>query len=174
MYRPPICQLEGVTSRMLTSGPLSQSQAAAPFGADFTVPDGAYGAEQQVWSRGESRAPPAMSDRVNILGVGATPQDLDVAVATLDWWRARAMGICLRRFRTWPGGGAARSRDSERAQPLRHRDRGRNATRLVVTPHRFPPGTARLWLRSARRGVCFWRSSRFRYYFFGASPKVVE
>ena len=77
---------------MLTSGPLSQSQAAAPFGADFTVPDGAYGAEQQVWSRGESRAPPAMSDRVNILGVGATPQDLDVAVATLDWWRAEGDG----------------------------------------------------------------------------------
>jgi hypothetical protein len=33
-----------------------------------------------------------MSDRVNILGVGATPQDLDVAVATLDWWRAEGDG----------------------------------------------------------------------------------
>ena len=69
----------GVTLRMLACGTLFQSPAA-PSGADFKVPDGEYGAEPQVCSRGESRALPAMSDRVNILGVGATPQDLNSAV----------------------------------------------------------------------------------------------
>ena len=35
-----------------------------------------------------TQALPATSDRVNILGVGAMPLDLDRAVATLDNWRA--------------------------------------------------------------------------------------
>ncbi len=38
-----------------------------------------------------------LSDRVNILGVGATPQDLNTAVATLERWRAerRSEYVCV-------------------------------------------------------------------------------
>ena len=59
---------------MLTT--LSSGADAASSGAGFTIPDGMYGAEQ-VSSPSEGHASPAVSDRVNILGVGATPQDLN-------------------------------------------------------------------------------------------------
>jgi hypothetical protein len=72
---------------MLTSGTLPRDAVAGRSDAHITISEA-----PQVSSRSEGRASPAPSDRVNILGVGATPQDLDVAVATLDWWRAEGDG----------------------------------------------------------------------------------
>src|SRR5271168_4211952 len=81
---------------MLTSRTLPRDVVAGRSDADITISDGTYRAPQ-VSSRSEGRASPVPSDRVNILGVGATPQDLDVAVATLDRWRAegRQEYVCV-------------------------------------------------------------------------------
>src|SRR6476661_284703 len=79
---------------MLTTPSLSAGSASP--GTGFTSSDGVYGAEQ-VSPPSEGRASPAVSDRVNILGVGATPQDLNTAVATLERWRAerRREYVCV-------------------------------------------------------------------------------
>ena len=81
---------------MLTSGTMPRDAVAATSDADITVSDGTCRAPQGS-SRSEGRSSPAMSDRVNILGVGATPQDLKRAVATLDRWRAerRQEYVCV-------------------------------------------------------------------------------
>ena len=70
---------------MLTT--LSSGADVASSGAGFTIPDGMYPAEK-VSPPSEGRVSPTVSDRVNILGVGAAPQDLNDAVATLERWRA--------------------------------------------------------------------------------------
>ena len=79
---------------MLTT--LSPSAGTAASGAEFTIPDGVCGAEQ-VSSPSEGHASPGVTDRVNIRGVGATPQDLNTAVATLERWRAerRQEYVCV-------------------------------------------------------------------------------
>src|ERR1700754_4202779 len=70
---------------------------ARPIRCRLYVRDVAYRGDQQVYSRAESRAPPAVSDRVDILGVGITPLDLKRAVATLERWRAerRQEYVCV-------------------------------------------------------------------------------
>ena len=160
---------------MLTSGSLSQSQAAAPSGTDFTVPDGAYGGEQQVCSRGETRALPTMSDRVNILGVGATPQDLNSAVATLDRWRAerRQEYVCVVSVH----GLVVAQRDPIIRHALNHCGMATEDGMPLVWWSRLAG------FREARRvcgsdlldEVCaFGLPHKFRHYFYGATPKMVE
>ena len=56
---------------MLTT--LSSGADVASSGAEFTIPDGMYPAEK-VSPPSEGRVSPTVSDRVNILGVGATPR----------------------------------------------------------------------------------------------------
>jgi hypothetical protein len=75
---------------------LSPGAGTASSGAEFTIPDSVCG-EEQVSPPSERRAFPAVGDRVNILGVGATPQDLNSAVATLERWRAerRQEYVCV-------------------------------------------------------------------------------
>ena len=158
---------------MLTRGTLSPG-AATPSGTDFTIPDGAYGAEQ-VSSRSEGRALPAVSDRVNILGVGATPQDLNNAVETLDRWRTekRQEYVCVVSVH----GLVVAQRDPAIRHALNHCG--------MATED----GTPLVWwsrlagFREARRvcgsdlldEVCaFGLPHKFRHYFYGASPKVVE
>jgi N-acetylglucosaminyldiphosphoundecaprenol N-acetyl-beta-D-mannosaminyltransferase len=159
---------------MLTSGPLSQSQAAAPSGADFTVPDGVYGAEQ-VSSRSEGRALPAVSDRVNILGVGATPQDLNSAVTTLDRWRAerRQEYVCVVSVH----GLVVAQRDPVIRQALNHCGMATEDGMPLVWWSRLAgfPEARRVCGSDLLDEVCaFGVPRKFRHYFYGASPKVVE
>src|SRR6478736_1832810 len=135
---------------MLTT--LSPGAGTASSGTGFTIPDGVYGAEQ-VPPRSEGRVSPPVSDRVNIVGVGATPQDLNTAVATLERWRAegRQEYVCVVSVH----GLVVAQRDpvSACAQPLRHGDRGRHAARVVVAPRGLFSRAPSLWFRSARQGV---------------------
>src|SRR6478672_11769667 len=79
---------------MLTT--LSPGAGTALSDAGFIIADGVCGVEQ-VSPPSEGRSSPAVSDRVNILGVGATPLDLDTTVATLERWRAerRSEYVCV-------------------------------------------------------------------------------
>ena len=158
---------------MLTRGTLSPG-AATPSGADFTIPDGAYGAEQ-VSSRSEGRALPAVSDRVNILGVGATPQDLNNAVETLDRWRTekRREYVCVVSVH----GLVVAQRDPAIRHALNHCGMATEDGMPLVWWSRLAG------FREARRvcgsdlldEVCaFGRPHKFRHYFYGATPKVVE
>jgi N-acetylglucosaminyldiphosphoundecaprenol N-acetyl-beta-D-mannosaminyltransferase len=158
---------------MLTRGTLSPG-AATPSGADFTIPDGAYGAEQ-VSSRSEGPTLPALSDRVNILGVGATPQDLNSAVTTLDRWRAERKQeyVCVVSVH----GLVVAQRDPVIRHALNHCGMATEDGMPLVWWSRLAG------FREARRvcgsdlldEVCaFGLPRKFRHYFYGASPKVVE
>jgi N-acetylglucosaminyldiphosphoundecaprenol N-acetyl-beta-D-mannosaminyltransferase len=70
---------------------------ASALGGDFPPPYGADGAERPMIKDGALSAKPTARDRVNILGVGAMPLDLDKAVATLEQWRIerRREYVCL-------------------------------------------------------------------------------
>jgi N-acetylglucosaminyldiphosphoundecaprenol N-acetyl-beta-D-mannosaminyltransferase len=159
---------------MLTRGTLSPG-ATTPSSANFTIPDGAYGAEPQVSSRSEGPTLPALSDRVNILGVGATPRDLNSAVATLDRWRAerRQEYVCVVSVH----GLVVAQRDPVIRHALNHCG--------MATEDGMPlVWWSRLTGFSQARRVCgsdlldevcaFGVPRKFRHYFYGASPKVVE
>jgi N-acetylglucosaminyldiphosphoundecaprenol N-acetyl-beta-D-mannosaminyltransferase len=159
---------------MLTRGALSQSAAVTPSDPDFEVRNGAYGAEQ-VSSRSEGRSLPAVSDRVNIIGVGATPQDLNTAVATLDRWRAerRQEYVCVVSVH----GLVVAQRDPLIRHALNHCG--------MATEDGMPlVWWSRLAGFSRARRVCgfdlldsvcaYGVPYKFRHYFYGASPKVLE
>ena len=158
---------------MLTRGTLTPG-AVTPSGANFTIPDGAYGAEQ-VSLRSEGRTFPALSDRVNILGVGATPQDLNSAVTTLDRWRAerRQEYVCVVSVH----GLVVAQRDPVIRHALNHCGMATEDGMPLVWWSRLAG------FREARRvcgsdlldEVCaFGVPRKFRHYFYGASPKVLE
>jgi N-acetylglucosaminyldiphosphoundecaprenol N-acetyl-beta-D-mannosaminyltransferase len=159
---------------MLTRGALSQSAAVTPSDPDFEVRNGAYGAEQ-VSSRSEGRSLPVLSDRVNILGVGATPQDLNTAVTTLDRWRAerRQEYVCVVSVH----GLVVAQRDPLIRHALNHCG--------MATEDGMPlVWWSRLAGFSRARRVCgfdlldsvcaYGVPYKFRHYFYGASPKVLE
>ena len=159
---------------MLTRGALSQSAAVTPSDPDFEVRNGAYGAEQ-VSSRSEGRSLPVVSDRVNIIGVGATPQDLNTAVATLDRWRAerRQEYVCVVSVH----GLVVAQRDPLIRHALNHCG--------MATEDGMPlVWWSRLAGFSQARRVCgfdlldsvcaYGVPYKFRHYFYGASPKVLE
>ena len=118
---------------------------------------------------------PALSDRVNILGVGATPQDLNGAVTTLDRWRAerRQEYVCVVSVH----GLVVAQRDPMIRHALNHCG--------MATEDGMPlVWWSRLAGFSRARRVCgsdlldevcaFGLPHKFRHYFYGASPKVVE
>ena len=152
--------------------------------ADFTVPDGAYGAEQQVCSRGESHSARLQySDRVNILEVGATPiyttsislrcTDCLIAVGAerrqanmsrqsspcmlIRWWRSRP-------GRFGDGDVNHCGMATEDGMPLVwwSRPAGFSHARRVCGSD--------LLDKVCAHGV----PNKFRHYFYGASPKVLE
>jgi N-acetylglucosaminyldiphosphoundecaprenol N-acetyl-beta-D-mannosaminyltransferase len=159
---------------MLTSGVLPQSKALAASDADLTSSAGAYGAEQ-VSALRPGRGRPARSDRVNILGVGATPQDLNTAVATLDRWRVerRQEYVCVVSVH----GLVVAQRDPAIRHALNHCG--------MATEDGMPlVWWSRLAGFSRARRVCgsdlldkmcaYGLQHNFRHYFYGASPKVLE
>jgi N-acetylglucosaminyldiphosphoundecaprenol N-acetyl-beta-D-mannosaminyltransferase len=118
---------------------------------------------------------PALSDRVNILGVGATPQDLNSAVTTLDRWRAERKQeyVCVVSVH----GLVVAQRDPVIRHALNHCGMATEDGMPLVWWSRLAG------FREARRvcgsdlldEVCaFGLPRKFRHYFYGASPKVVE
>ena len=108
------------------------------------MPDGVCGAEL-VSPPSEGRTSPAVSDRVNILGVGATPQDLNTAVATLERWRAeqRQEYVCVVSVHGLALVAQREPHNPARPQPLRHGDRRRACRhRVVVATSRVSPRRA--------------------------------
>jgi N-acetylglucosaminyldiphosphoundecaprenol N-acetyl-beta-D-mannosaminyltransferase len=159
---------------MLTSGTLSRSAAVTPSGVDFTIPEGTYGAER-VSSGNEGRSFPAVGDRVNILGVGATPQDLNSAVATLDRWRAerRQEYVCVVSVH----GLVVAQRDPVIRHALNHCGMATEDGMPLVWWSQLAgfPQARRVCGSDLLDEVCAYGVSRkFRHYFYGASPKVVE
>ena len=139
---------------MPTCGGLSQSPAA---------------------SRGESPALPAVTDRVNILGVGAMPHDLNRAVATLERWRAerRQEYVCVVSVH----GLVVAQRDPAIRHALNHCGMATEDGMPLVWWSRLAgfAQARRVCGSDLLDEVCaFGVPRKFRHYFYGASPKVVE
>jgi N-acetylglucosaminyldiphosphoundecaprenol N-acetyl-beta-D-mannosaminyltransferase len=116
-----------------------------------------------------------MSDRVNILGVGATPQDLNCAVATLDRWRAerRQEYVCVVSVH----GLVVAQRDPMIRHALNHCGMATEDGMPLVWWTRLAgfPRARRVCGSDLLDEVCaFGLPHKFRHYFYGASPKVVE
>jgi len=157
---------------MLTT--LSPSAGTAASGTEFTIPDGVCGAEQ-VFSPSEGRAAPAVSDRVNILGVGATPQDLNTAVATLERWRAerRQEYVCVVSVH----GLVMAQRDPTIRHALNHCGMATEDGMPLVWWSRLAgfSQARRVCGSDLLDAACAHGVPRgFRHYFYGATPKVVE
>ena len=117
----------------------------------------------------------AASERVNILGVGAMPLDLDRATATLDRWRVegRREYVCLISVH----GLVVAQRDPEIRNCL-------NRSGLACEDGMPLVWWSRLVGRSEARRVCgsdlldtvcaFGISRKYRHYFYGASSHVLE
>ena len=153
---------------------LSPSAGTAASCAEFTIPDGVCGAEQ-VSSPSEGRASPAVSDRVNILGVGATPQDLNTAVATLERWRAerRQEYVCVVSVR----GLVMAQRDPTIRHALNHCGMATEDGMPLVWWSRLAgfSQARRVCGSDLLDAACAYGVPRgFRHYFYGATPKVVE
>ena len=112
---------------------------------------------------------------MNILGVGATPQDLDVAVATLDRWRAerRQEYVCVVSVH----GLVVAQRDPVIWHALNHCGIATEDGMPLVWWSRLAgfPQARRVCGSDLLDEVCaFGVPHKFRHYFYGASPKVVE
>ena len=159
---------------MLTRGTLSRGAAGAPSRVDFIVPDRAYRAKE-VSSQSDGRALPAVSDRVNILGVGAMPLDLNRAVATLDWWRAerRREYVCVVSVH----GLVVAQRDPVIRHALNHCGMATEDGMPLVWWSQLAgfPRARRVCGSDLLDDVCaFGVPRKFRHYFYGASPQVLE
>jgi N-acetylglucosaminyldiphosphoundecaprenol N-acetyl-beta-D-mannosaminyltransferase len=157
---------------MLTT--LSPSEGSAASAAEFTIPDGVCGAEQ-VFSPSEGRASPGVSDRVDILGVGATPQDLNTAVATLERWRAerRQEYVCVVSVH----GLVMAQRDPTIRHALNHCGMATEDSMPLVWWSRLAgfSQARRVCGSDLLDAACAHGVPRgFRHYFYGATPKVVE
>ena len=157
---------------MLTT--LSPGADAALSGTEFTMPDGVCGAEL-VSPPSEGRTSPAVSDRVNILGVGATPQDLNTAVATLERWRAeqRQEYVCVVSVH----GLVVAQRDPTIRHALNHCGMATEDgmplvwwSRLAGFSQARPICGSDLLDAACAHGV----PRGFRHYFYGTTPKMVE
>jgi len=128
-----------------------------------------------VYSRAESRAPPAVSDRVNILGVGITPLDLKRAVATLERWRAerRQEYVCVVSVH----GLVVAQRDPAIRSALNHCGMATEDGMPLVWWSRLAgfSEARRVCGSDLLDAVCSYGLQRgYRHYFYGAGPKVLE
>ena len=154
---------------MITTG----KPVVAASGSEFTVSVGADGAEQVL--RSEGRALPAVRDRVNILGVGAMPLDLDRAVATLERWRAerRQEYVCVVSVH----GLVVAQRDPAIRRALNHCGMATEDGTPLVWWSRLAgyPEARRVCGSDLLDELCaFGVPRKFRHYFYGASQEVLE
>ena len=143
----------------------------------FSILDGNNGG-QPIPSLIEDRevtTPPALGDRVNILGVGAMPLDLNRAVATLERWRAegRQEYVCVVSVH----GLVVAQRDPVIRHALNHCGMATEDGMPLVWWSRLAgfSQARRVCGSDLLDKVCAHGAPRkFRHYFYGASPKVLE
>ena len=158
---------------MVTSRRRSQG-ARAPCGPDLAILNPSFGGERAI-SPSESGGLPAVGDRVNILGVGAMPLDLKRAVATLERWRAerRHEYVCVVSVH----GLVVAQRDPAIRHAFNHCGMATEDGMPLVWWSRLAgfPEARRVCGSDLLDELCaFGVPRKFRHYFYGASPKVVE
>ena len=148
---------------------------ASALGDDFASSFAPNGAERLVLEDGPLSAQPPAGDRVNILGVGAMPLDLDKAVAMLERWRVerRREYVCLISVH----GLVVAQRDPTVRSAL-------NRCGLAAEDGMPLVWWSRLAGFSEARRVCgsdlldevcaYGVPRKYSHYFYGASPRVLE
>ncbi len=148
---------------------------ASALGDDFASSFAPNGAERLVLEDGPLSAQPPAGDRVNILGVGAMPLDLDKAVAMLEQWRVerRREYVCLISVH----GLVVAQRDPTVRSAL-------NRCGLAAEDGMPLVWWSRLAGFSEARRVCgsdlldevcaYGVPRKYSHYFYGASPRVLE
>jgi N-acetylglucosaminyldiphosphoundecaprenol N-acetyl-beta-D-mannosaminyltransferase len=160
----------------MVNSQLNFARTGAPaLDAKFTSSYGPNDAERLVLEERARSARPSGSDRVNILGVGAMPLDLDKAVAMLEQWRIerRREYVCLISVH----GLVVAQRDPTIRSALNHCGLAAEDGMPLVW-------WSRLTGFSQARRVCgsdlldevcaYGVSRKYRHYFYGASPRVLE
>ena len=160
----------------MVNSQLNFARTGAPaLDAKFTSSYGPNDAERLVLEERARSARPSGSDRVNILGVGAMPLDLDKAVAMLEQWRIerRREYVCLISVH----GLVVAQRDPTIRSALNHCGLAAEDGMPLVW-------WSRLTGFSQARRVCgsdlldevcaSGVSRKYRHYFYGASPRVLE
>lgn len=148
---------------------------ASALGAEFTSSYGPDEAERLVLEGGAYSAQPSGSDRVNILGVGAMPLDLDKAVAMLEQWRIerRREYVCLISVH----GLVVAQRDPTIRSALNHCGLAAEDGMPLVWWSRLAgfSRASRVCGSDLLDKVCASGVPRkYRHYFYGASPRVLE
>jgi len=160
----------------MVNSQLNFARTGAPaLDAKFTSSYGPNDAERPVLEERARSARPSGSDKVNILGVGAMPLDLDKAVAMLEQWRIerRREYVCLISVH----GLVVAQRDPTIRSALNHCGLAAEDGMPLVW-------WSRLTGFSQARRVCgsdlldevcaSGVSRKYRHYFYGASPRVLE
>jgi N-acetylglucosaminyldiphosphoundecaprenol N-acetyl-beta-D-mannosaminyltransferase len=143
--------------------------------AEFTSSYGSEDAERLVLEKGARSLPPSGSDRVNILGIGAMPLDLDKAVAILEQWRIerRREYVCLISVH----GLVVAQRDPTVRSALNHCGLAAEDGMPLVWWSRLTgfSQARRVCGSDLLNEVCAYGVPRkYRHYFYGASPRVLE
>jgi N-acetylglucosaminyldiphosphoundecaprenol N-acetyl-beta-D-mannosaminyltransferase len=144
-------------------------------GAEFPSPYGRNDTERVVVEEGARSGQPSGSGRVNILGVGAMPLDLDKAVAMLEQWRVegRREYVCLISVH----GLVVAQRDPIVRSALNHCGLAAEDGMPLVWWSRLTgfSQARRVCGSDLLDEVCASGVPRnYRHYFYGASPRVLE
>ena len=148
---------------------------ASALGDDFASSFAPNGAERLVIEDGPLSAQPPAGDRVNILGVGAMPLDLDKAVAMLEQWRVerRREYVCLISVH----GLVVAQRDPTVRSALNHCGLAAEDGMPLVWWSRLAgfSEARRVCGSDLLDEVCAYGVPRkYSHYFYGASPRVLE
>ncbi len=148
---------------------------ASALGDDFASSFAPNGAERLVLEDGPLSAQPPAGDRVNILGVGAMPLDLDKAVAMLEQWRVerRREYVCLISVH----GLVVAQRDPTVRSALNHCGLAAEDGMPLVWWSRLAgfSEARRVCGSDLLDEVCAYGVPRkYSHYFYGASPRVLE
>ena len=160
----------------MVNSQLNFARTGAPaLDAKFTSSYGPNDAERPVLEERARSARPSGSDRVNILGVGAMPLDLDKAVAMLEQWRIerRREYVCLISVH----GLVVAQRDPTIRSALNHCGLAAEDGMPLVWWSRLTgfSQARRVCGSDLLDEVCASGVAReYRHYFYGASPRVLE
>ena len=149
--------------------------AASALGDDFASSFASNGVERLVLEDGPLSLQPPAVDRVNILGVGAMPLDLDKAVAMLEQWRVerRREYVCLISVH----GLVVAQRDPTVRSALNHCGLAAEDGMPLVWWSRLAgfSEARRVCGSDLLDEVCAYGVPRkYSHYFYGASPRVLE
>jgi N-acetylglucosaminyldiphosphoundecaprenol N-acetyl-beta-D-mannosaminyltransferase len=152
----------------------ASSALSSGSGGGFTLASGISRAERPAIEDAALSAPPTVIDRVNILGVGAMPLDLDKAAATLERWRTERQRryVCLISVH----GLVIAQRDPGIRSALNHCSMAAEDGMPLVWWSRLAgfAQARRVCGSDLLDAVCAYGLPRgYRHYFYGASPHVL-